>query len=218
MQEKLNRDPELQAIYEESRVETQLGYALATFRQQRGMSERALADASGIAQPMINRIEKGAQAPTVPTLMRLLRALNATAELGQNGIEIRPVADAAIAVQPAPLKQLTWSDIFGAWSNAPVFGQGYSYNGQPVPGILMGSGLIAPSNRTPDVDWSKSFQVYIDSHAFVQTREQPSIVGFPELSVRSSLPSAAYSASPTSASSKQPDSGSTVSERLALAS
>lgn len=90
VRESIARDPELAEVYAEAWSETELGYAIAEFREQRGMTRRALAEASGIAQPMITRIERGAQSPTVPTLQKLLRALDATLEVGGDHITVRP--------------------------------------------------------------------------------------------------------------------------------
>jgi transcriptional regulator with XRE-family HTH domain len=56
------------------------------------MSQRGLAEKSGIKQPMINRIERGSQSPKPITLLRLLAALDGV-------LTMRP--DGTIHVQPA---------------------------------------------------------------------------------------------------------------------
>lgn len=43
-------------------------------RRRAGLSQRAAADAAGVRQPLVARIESGRQQPTLPTLDRLLRA------------------------------------------------------------------------------------------------------------------------------------------------
>lgn len=49
------------------------------------ISQRDLAEATGIRQPMIARLERGGQTPTVTTLLKLTHALRATVELGPDG-------------------------------------------------------------------------------------------------------------------------------------
>jgi transcriptional regulator with XRE-family HTH domain len=95
LRESIERDPELAALYEETRLETELAFALTAYFEEHTITQRALADESGIAQPMINRIARGNQVPTVTTLYRLMRALNATAEIGPKRISIRPATPAA---------------------------------------------------------------------------------------------------------------------------
>jgi transcriptional regulator with XRE-family HTH domain len=53
-----------------------------------------MAAETGIAQPRISRLEHAVEIPTVTTLLRILRALNAIAEFGPNEIKIRPVVTA----------------------------------------------------------------------------------------------------------------------------
>ncbi len=47
-------------------------------RNEKGISQRELASLSGIAQPVIARIEKGTSSPNLETLVRLLSALGKT--------------------------------------------------------------------------------------------------------------------------------------------
>lgn len=54
-----------------------LGVALAQARRTRGMSQRELANATGIDQGDISRIERGVLAPTTPTLLKLTTGLGA---------------------------------------------------------------------------------------------------------------------------------------------
>jgi transcriptional regulator with XRE-family HTH domain len=121
VRDSIARDPELAVLYDEARSETELGYAIAEFREQRGMTQRALAEASGIAQPMINRIERGAQSPTVPTLRKLLAALHATLEVGGDHITVRPTGTVAESAPTATAVQ----DIGGP-------AEGLEANGEPL--------------------------------------------------------------------------------------
>ncbi|MBI4391129.1 MAG: helix-turn-helix transcriptional regulator [candidate division NC10 bacterium] len=52
--------------------------ALKRWREVRGLSQRALADKSGVGYASIARIETGRQNPTLGMLARLAKALNAT--------------------------------------------------------------------------------------------------------------------------------------------
>jgi transcriptional regulator with XRE-family HTH domain len=83
--EQVQREPGLADELEEEFQRARLGVAIARFREQRGMSQQALADVSGIKQPMIARIERGTQAPTLPTVVKLLRGLNASLRLEPDG-------------------------------------------------------------------------------------------------------------------------------------
>ena len=55
---------------------TQLGLALTELREERGLTQRDIAERTGIKQPMLARIERG-QMPTLLTLRRITQALNA---------------------------------------------------------------------------------------------------------------------------------------------
>lgn len=85
VEEKVKKSPELAAHLEQARAEVRLAVAMARLREQRGMSQRDLARATGIKQPQIARLEKGNHLPTVDTLWRLLSALGGRMELGPKG-------------------------------------------------------------------------------------------------------------------------------------
>jgi len=55
--------------------------ALRQARKRAGLTQRELAERSGVAQPAIARIEKGAVVPRVDTLERLLRACGQSLEV-----------------------------------------------------------------------------------------------------------------------------------------
>lgn len=56
-----------------------VGAAIAAARTTAGMSQRALAIASGIDRAFLHGVEAGTRRPTVITLIRLARALDTTA-------------------------------------------------------------------------------------------------------------------------------------------
>ena len=71
-------------------------------RRQAGLSQRALADKAGVAQPAIARIESGAVSPRLDTLARLLEATGWTLELAARigaGVD-RTLISAALARSP----------------------------------------------------------------------------------------------------------------------
>lgn len=85
------RELEFAASYEEEKATMALALGLADLREYRNLSQRALAAQSGIKQPMINRIERGAQTPGPTTLLRLLAALNGILTILPDGtIHVRP--------------------------------------------------------------------------------------------------------------------------------
>jgi transcriptional regulator with XRE-family HTH domain len=79
------RDPEFAAAYDEISFVMDVAVALTDLREARGMSQRDLAAASGIKQPMINRIERGSQVPKTTTLVKLLRALDGVLAIDGSG-------------------------------------------------------------------------------------------------------------------------------------
>jgi DNA-binding XRE family transcriptional regulator len=54
-----------------------VGGCLHGARTHRGLTQRELAETSGVTQADISRIERGVITPTVPTLLRLVQALGA---------------------------------------------------------------------------------------------------------------------------------------------
>ncbi len=92
--QQIAHDAEFGAVYDEARFEARLALALADLRERRGMSQRDLAEVTGIKQPMIARLERGGQTPTVMTLLKLTHALRATVEFGPDGEIIVHFTDA----------------------------------------------------------------------------------------------------------------------------
>ena len=57
-------------------------------REDRGMSQRELETVSGVAQPVISRVERGTTDPRVSTLLKLLASLGKT-------LKVDPLEDGA---------------------------------------------------------------------------------------------------------------------------
>jgi len=72
-----------------------MGSALIEARQERSLTQRALADLSGVQQADISRMERGILAPTTSTLMRLVEALD-----GRLIIELKPINEKGPVGQP----------------------------------------------------------------------------------------------------------------------
>ncbi len=51
------------------------GATVAALREQRGMTQRMLAEQTGMKQPAVNRIERGLHRPNLETITRLANAL-----------------------------------------------------------------------------------------------------------------------------------------------
>lgn len=78
-------DPEFRAMWEESAPAEEFGLAVARARETQGMTQEELATATGIKRPMIARIEKGNQAPTMITVLKFVRAFDARLEIDPSG-------------------------------------------------------------------------------------------------------------------------------------
>lgn len=79
------RDPEFQSASERIAPLVDFGVALAIAREQRRMSQKTLAERVGIARAVLDRIEKGNEAPTLATQVQLAHALNGRLEFSANG-------------------------------------------------------------------------------------------------------------------------------------
>lgn len=62
--------------YEATRLAFELGRAVRELREERGWSQRQLADAAAMTQSAVARFEAGGTVPTLPVLERLARALD----------------------------------------------------------------------------------------------------------------------------------------------
>ncbi len=77
--------PEFRALWEETAPAEEFGLAVALAREARGITQEELATATRIKRPMIARIEKGNQAPTMPTVLKFVRAFDAPLEIDPSG-------------------------------------------------------------------------------------------------------------------------------------
>ncbi|MDE6737658.1 MAG: helix-turn-helix transcriptional regulator [Lachnospiraceae bacterium] len=73
--EKQMNDPEFRAEREATRTEFEVTKALIEARTSLNMTQKELADRSGIRQSNISRIENGTCSPTVATLQLLAKGL-----------------------------------------------------------------------------------------------------------------------------------------------
>lgn len=78
-------DPESRERYAEIASLVDFGCAVAIAREQRRLSVRALAAATGIPRTTLVQIEKGNEAPTLVAQTKIARALNARLEIAPNG-------------------------------------------------------------------------------------------------------------------------------------
>ena len=68
-------DPEFAAEYEAMRPEYDAVRAVIAARLERNMTQKELAERTGIRQSNISRIESGASSPTIDTLARIAAGL-----------------------------------------------------------------------------------------------------------------------------------------------
>ena len=71
-------DPEYQAGYAEAKLAYELGEQVRAIRLSLKMTQKTLAELSGMTQPAIARFEAGGTIPTLPVLQRLATALGLT--------------------------------------------------------------------------------------------------------------------------------------------
>ena len=70
---------------EETLRHVRFGYALGAVREQRGLTQQALADLIGVKRAAIARLEGGDHAPTMTTLLKLVQALDAKMVIDSDG-------------------------------------------------------------------------------------------------------------------------------------
>lgn len=78
LNELLIRDPEDEKEYELTKPGFELMLALIDARHEANITQKELAERSGVRQSNISRIEVGACSPTVATLQRLAMAMGKT--------------------------------------------------------------------------------------------------------------------------------------------
>ncbi|GAA5034148.1 hypothetical protein GCM10023317_86590 [Actinopolymorpha pittospori] len=69
-------EPGASEAYGAARLAFELGAAVRQLREQRGWSQRELAEAAGMTQSAVARFEAGGTVPTLPILERIARALD----------------------------------------------------------------------------------------------------------------------------------------------
>jgi DNA-binding XRE family transcriptional regulator len=69
------KDPEFKKIWDAGETEYQVTRLLIKARNDAGISQQQLAEASGIKQPNISAIEKGTRAPSIETLSKIAKGL-----------------------------------------------------------------------------------------------------------------------------------------------
>ena len=80
--EHIKKDPAFAGELAEAEQEVAIALAMAEIREKRGLTQQELAESAGLKQPQIARLESGTSMPSVTTLLRVLKVLNATIQLG----------------------------------------------------------------------------------------------------------------------------------------
>ena len=75
LDQRLARDPEFRAAWEESRPQFEFQKALVMARIEAGITQREMARRLGVKQPALARWEAGENVPTLETLFRVAKAL-----------------------------------------------------------------------------------------------------------------------------------------------
>jgi predicted XRE-type DNA-binding protein len=78
LQQITERSVEERELLDAARTRVRLGLSVRSLREARAMTQRQVAELSGIQQPEISRIESGLANPTTQTLADLGRALGAS--------------------------------------------------------------------------------------------------------------------------------------------
>ncbi len=69
--EDYRHDAEYRAEWDRTAFAREIAVAVVQYRAERGMSQRDLARATGLTQPVIARLESGDSAPSLATLVKL---------------------------------------------------------------------------------------------------------------------------------------------------
>lgn len=81
LKDEILADPETRAIYEERLPAYDLASKMIALRAELHLSQRDLANLTGMKQPQIARIETGESSPTWDTLSRIFTAVGAKLEI-----------------------------------------------------------------------------------------------------------------------------------------
>lgn len=90
--EQIKKDPAFAGELAEAEQEVAIALAMAEIREKRGLTQQELAESAGLKQPQIARLESGTSMPSVTTLLRVLKVLNATIQLGSHD-KLRVILD-----------------------------------------------------------------------------------------------------------------------------
>lgn len=90
--EQIKNDPVFARELAEAEQEVAIALAMAEIREKRGLTQQELAESAGLKQPQIARLESGTSMPSVTTLLRVLKVLNATIQLGSRD-KLRVILD-----------------------------------------------------------------------------------------------------------------------------
>lgn len=87
-------DPEFAEEWDRTAFARQVAITIARYRADRGMTQRDLAEATGLKQPAIARLELGEGVPSLATLAKLSRAtgLEFQVDVAQGEVELRPAS------------------------------------------------------------------------------------------------------------------------------
>lgn len=80
-------DSAVEAAYAAAKLAFELGEQVRAMREERGWSQRELAQRTGMTQPAIARFEAGGTTPTLPILERIANAFERTLS-----VELKPKA------------------------------------------------------------------------------------------------------------------------------
>ncbi|MET9023459.1 helix-turn-helix transcriptional regulator [Actinopolymorpha sp. NPDC004070] len=76
IRERRMAEPGASEAYEATRLAFELGAAVRQLREQRGWTQRELAESAGLTQSAVARFEAGGTVPTLPILERIAHALD----------------------------------------------------------------------------------------------------------------------------------------------
>jgi ribosome-binding protein aMBF1 (putative translation factor) len=82
LQQMTARDPSFQEGLQEARAELSLGVLLSQLREERGWTQRTLAERAKMPQSAVARFEKAGRTPSVTSLWRLAEAFGVCFVLG----------------------------------------------------------------------------------------------------------------------------------------
>jgi ribosome-binding protein aMBF1 (putative translation factor) len=88
-------DPEVQASYQELAPRFAVVRQLIALREQRGWTQRQLADRAGMKQPQLARLETGQVEPKLDTLQRLAKAMGCDVH-----VTFQPAEQRSAAAEP----------------------------------------------------------------------------------------------------------------------